>query len=163
MDSCPVVSSDLKASVKAACPTLVLASQSPNRRRLLEDCGVRVIARPQDIDEICGLTEPAAVVPNGNAGMLRGRNFMARAPPSDPMTMIPSRPRLMTPECSEKQPPRATRMRIDANINVYWISNSILSYLPSCLKFSYLPVLFTSLFLMMFFIIVLRKRTKPQR
>ena len=62
MDSCPVVSSDLKASVKAACPTLVLASQSPNRRRLLEDCGVRVIARPQDIDEICGLTEPAAVV-----------------------------------------------------------------------------------------------------
>ena len=62
MDSCPVVSQDLKASVKAACPTLVLASQSPNRRRLLEDCGVRVLARPQDIDEMCGLTEPAAVV-----------------------------------------------------------------------------------------------------
>ena len=62
MDSCPVVSSDLKASVKAACPVLVLASQSPNRRRLLEDCGVRVITRPQDIDEMCGLTEPAAVV-----------------------------------------------------------------------------------------------------
>ena len=62
MDSCPVVSLDLKASVKAACPTLVLASQSPNRRRLLEDCGVRVLARPQDIDEMCGLTEPAAVV-----------------------------------------------------------------------------------------------------
>ena len=62
MDSCPVVSLDLKASVKAACPTLVLASQSPNRRRLLEDCGVRVFARPQDIDEMCGLTEPAAVV-----------------------------------------------------------------------------------------------------
>ena len=62
MDSCPVVSSDLKASVRAACPTLVLASQSPNRRRLLEDCGVRVLARPQDIDEMCGLTEPAAVV-----------------------------------------------------------------------------------------------------
>ena len=62
MDSCPVVSSDLKASVKAACPVLVLASQSPNRRHLLEDCGVRVLARPQDINEMCGLTEPAAVV-----------------------------------------------------------------------------------------------------
>ena len=62
MDSYPVVSQDLKASVKTACPTLVLASQSPNRRRLLEDCGVRVLARPQDIDEMCGLTEPAAVV-----------------------------------------------------------------------------------------------------
>ena len=62
MDSCPVVSSELKASVKVTCPTLVLASQSPNRRRLLEDCGVRVLARPQDIDEMCGLTEPAAVV-----------------------------------------------------------------------------------------------------
>ena len=62
MDICPVVSSRLKASVKAACPTLVLASQSPNRRRLLEDCGVLVLARPQDIDEMCGLTEPAAVV-----------------------------------------------------------------------------------------------------
>ena len=62
MDSCPVVSQDLKASVKTACPTLVLASQSPNRRHLLEDCGVRVLARPQDIDEMCGLTEPAAVV-----------------------------------------------------------------------------------------------------
>ena len=62
MDSCPVVSSDLKDAVKAACPTLVLASQSPNRRRLLEDCGVRVLARPQDIDEMCGLTEPASVV-----------------------------------------------------------------------------------------------------
>lgn len=62
MKTCPAISSDLNASVKAACPTLVLASQSPNRRRLLEDCGVRVLARPQDIDEMCGLTEPAAVV-----------------------------------------------------------------------------------------------------
>lgn len=62
MDSCPVVSSDLKASVKAACPTLVLASQSPNRRRLLEGCGITVIPRPQDINEMCGLTEPADVV-----------------------------------------------------------------------------------------------------
>ena len=62
MKTCPAISSDLKASVKAVCPTLVLASQSPNRRRLLEDCGVRVLARPQDINEMCGLTEPAAVV-----------------------------------------------------------------------------------------------------
>ena len=62
MDSCPVVSHELKAAVKTACPTLVLASQSPNRRHLLEDCGVRVLARPQNIDEMCGLTEPAAVV-----------------------------------------------------------------------------------------------------
>ena len=62
MDSCPVVSQELKAAVKSTCPTLVLASQSPNRRHLLEDCGVRVLARPQDINEICGLTEPSAVV-----------------------------------------------------------------------------------------------------
>ena len=62
MDSCPVVSSDIKASVKAACPTLVLASQSPNRRGLLEGCGITVIPRPQDINEMCGLTEPSAVV-----------------------------------------------------------------------------------------------------
>lgn len=62
MDSCPVVTTELKALVKATCPTLVLASQSPNRRRLLEDCGVRVLARPQDINEMCGLTEPSAVV-----------------------------------------------------------------------------------------------------
>lgn len=62
MDSCPVVSSELKSSVKAACPTLVLASQSPNRRALLESCNVKVLVRPQDINEICGLTEPSAVV-----------------------------------------------------------------------------------------------------
>lgn len=62
MDSCPVVTTDLKTLVRATCPTLVLASQSPNRRRLLEDCGVRVLARPQDINEMCGLTEPSAVV-----------------------------------------------------------------------------------------------------
>lgn len=62
MDSCPVVSKDLKALVKAACPTLVLASQSPNRRALLESCNVKVLVRPQDINEICGLTEPSAVV-----------------------------------------------------------------------------------------------------
>ena len=62
MDSCPVVSEELKVAVKATCPTLILASQSPNRRRLLEDCGVCVIARPQDINEMCGLTEPSAVV-----------------------------------------------------------------------------------------------------
>lgn len=62
MTSCPVVSQDLKASVKSVCPTLVLASASPNRRALLEDCDVKVIVRPQDINEICGLTEPSSVV-----------------------------------------------------------------------------------------------------
>ena len=44
---------------------------------------------------------------------------IASAPPSAPMTMMPSSPRLMTPECSEKQPPSATRMRTEAKISVY--------------------------------------------
>ena len=42
------------------------------------------------------------------------RYFIVSAPPRAPMTMIPSRPRLITPECSEKQPPRATRIRTEA-------------------------------------------------
>ena len=33
--------------------------------------------------------------------------------------MMPSRPMLMTPECSEKQPPRATSIRTEAKIRVY--------------------------------------------
>ena len=48
-----------------------------------------------------------------------GRYFMTRAPPRAPMTMMPSRPRLITPECSEKQPPSATSIRTDANSSVY--------------------------------------------
>lgn len=40
----------------------VLASQSPNRRELLESLGLEVITRPQDINEMCGLTDPEEVV-----------------------------------------------------------------------------------------------------
>ena len=54
-----------------------------------------------------------------NAEASAGRYFIISAPPSAPMTIMPSRPRLMTPECSEIQPPSATRMRTDANIKVY--------------------------------------------
>ena len=35
------------------------------------------------------------------------------------ISMMPSRPRLITPECSEKQPPRATRISTEAKIRVY--------------------------------------------
>ena len=62
MEKCPAVDSALLVKVRSVCPTLVLASQSPNRRRLLEEAGVSVITRPQDIWEICGLTEPSEVV-----------------------------------------------------------------------------------------------------
>jgi len=51
--------------------------------------------------------------------------FIIRAPPSAPITMMPSRPILMTPLCSEKHPPSATSTRTDANISVYWINNNI--------------------------------------
>ena len=42
--------------------------------------------------------------------------FLASAYPAAPAIVIilPSRPRLITPECSEKQPPSATRMRTEA-------------------------------------------------
>ena len=62
METCPRVDEELKRRLREVCPTLVLASQSPNRRRILEDAGVNAITRPQDIWEICGLTEPEAVV-----------------------------------------------------------------------------------------------------
>ena len=62
MDSCPCVDALLLKRIHSVCPTLVLASASPNRRRLLEEAGVHVITRPQDIWEICGLTEPPEVV-----------------------------------------------------------------------------------------------------
>ena len=48
-----------------------------------------------------------------------GRNFIISAPPSAPMTMMPSRPMLITPECSEKQPPKATRISTEAKSSVY--------------------------------------------
>ena len=62
MDKCPEVGSALQEELRRLCPALVLASQSPNRRKLLENAGLRVITRPQDIWEICGFTEPENVV-----------------------------------------------------------------------------------------------------
>ncbi len=62
MDTCPTVPSTLLSQVRSVCPTMVLASGSPNRRRLLESAGVNVVVRPQDIWEICGETEPSLVV-----------------------------------------------------------------------------------------------------
>ncbi len=62
MESIPLISQDLKDRLKALCPRLVLASQSPNRRLTLVECGIEVITRPQDIWEICGLTNPPDVV-----------------------------------------------------------------------------------------------------
>ena len=62
MDSCPCVSQSLLSQVRSVCPTVVLASGSPNRRCLLESAGVAVVVRPQDIWEICGETEPSLVV-----------------------------------------------------------------------------------------------------
>ena len=53
------------------------------------------------------------------AEVLAGRYFMTSAPPRAPMTMMPSSPRLITPECSEKHPPSATSIRTDANNRVY--------------------------------------------
>ena len=48
-----------------------------------------------------------------------GINFIARAPPRAPMTMMPSRPMFTMPERSAKQPPRATSSRTEAKIRVY--------------------------------------------
>ena len=62
MDRCPVVENQLKRRLLSVCPRIVLASQSPNRRKILEEAGIQVVTRPQDIWEICGLTEPQAVV-----------------------------------------------------------------------------------------------------
>ena len=59
------------------------------------------------------------------------RLLMTRAPPRAPMTMMPSRPRLMTPECSEIQPPRATSVSTEEKIRVYWMSSSITDRLLS--------------------------------
>ena len=62
MECIPLIEQELKNRLKRLCPRLVLASQSPNRRLTLEECGVEVITRPQDIWEICGLTNPPDVV-----------------------------------------------------------------------------------------------------
>lgn len=62
MDKCPEVDGKLMEKLRDLCPVIVLASQSPNRRKVLEKAGVRVITMPQDIWEICGFTEPDMVV-----------------------------------------------------------------------------------------------------
>ena len=56
---------------------------------------------------------------NKKPGISGGRYFMTSAPPSAPKTMMPSRPMLMTPECSEKQPPRATSISTEVKTRVY--------------------------------------------
>lgn len=43
-------------------PTMVLASNSANRTALLEEIGIKVIKRPQDILEFCDKTTPEEVV-----------------------------------------------------------------------------------------------------
>ena len=62
MDRCPEVDERLMERLRSLSPVMVLASGSPNRRKLLENAGLRVITRPQDIWEICGFTEPDKVV-----------------------------------------------------------------------------------------------------
>ena len=53
------------------------------------------------------------------AGRSGERKRSISAPPRAPITMIPSSPILITPLCSEKHPPSATRIKTEANINVY--------------------------------------------
>ena len=62
MNRCPVVERSVQEKLRKTCPVIVLASQSPNRRKVLENAGIKVITRPQDIWEICGETEPEKVV-----------------------------------------------------------------------------------------------------
>ena len=62
MQSIPLIDKSLKDRLRSLCPRIVLASQSPNRRLTLEECGIEVMVRPQDIWEICGLTNPPDVV-----------------------------------------------------------------------------------------------------
>ncbi|MBR2281648.1 MAG: septum formation protein Maf [Spirochaetales bacterium] len=62
MQSIPLIDKSLKDRLRSLCPRIVLASQSPNRRLTLEECGIEVMVRSQDIWEICGLTNPPDVV-----------------------------------------------------------------------------------------------------
>ncbi len=58
----PITDASLMSEAKELFPRLVLASASPNRLLLLREAGIDVISRPQDINEICGLTNASAVV-----------------------------------------------------------------------------------------------------
>lgn len=62
MDKYPEIDSELGVKLREICPALVLASGSPNRRYVLENAGINVTVRPQDINEICGFSEPRLVV-----------------------------------------------------------------------------------------------------
>ena len=79
-----------------------------------------------------------------SAGVSAGRNFMVSAPPSAPSTMMPSRPMLMMPECSEKHPPNATNRRTEAKMRVYCskriILPDLLSQRPPGLSCSAVPL-----------------------
>lgn len=58
----PVIDPDLILKAQELFPKLILASQSENRRKLLEDMNISVIQKPQCINELCGLTDPIEVV-----------------------------------------------------------------------------------------------------
>ena len=53
------------------------------------------------------------------AEVVSGRNLIVKAPPKAPITMVPSRPRLITPLRSANIPPNATRAKTEANTKVY--------------------------------------------
>ncbi|MDD5972208.1 MAG: Maf family protein, partial [Spirochaetales bacterium] len=58
----PVIEPSLILKAQELFPKVILASQSENRRKLLEDMNISVIQKPQCINELCGLTEPVEVV-----------------------------------------------------------------------------------------------------
>ena len=63
--------------------------------------------------------------------MSAGSRFSAIVPTRPPMTIMPSSARLMTPECSEKQPPSATSIRTVAESSAYLSIRNILLHLLS--------------------------------
>ncbi|MDD7270387.1 MAG: Maf family protein, partial [Spirochaetales bacterium] len=58
----PEIDPELIIKAQKLFPKIILASQSENRRKLLEDMNISVIQKPQCINELCGLTEPVEVV-----------------------------------------------------------------------------------------------------
>ncbi len=62
MNEKPSVPESLIREVRELYPKLILASSSPNRLSLLRETGIEVISRPQDINEICGLSKAEDVV-----------------------------------------------------------------------------------------------------
>ncbi len=64
--------------------TIVLASASPARKKLLEEQGLNVIVRPTGCNEDCNLTDPAAVVTELASRKLKARMESADFDPSLP-------------------------------------------------------------------------------